>query len=128
LLRARTDRRGNGIKPHTSVLLDYATMFGKAMRLEEVGRLTLVGAALNHATGSSVTADYIQEKADALRPHHQQWEEHLRSLLELPSLAPKPRQPKKSAAALLKEMGDGPAMAQVLFEALKKKLRAIKGR
>ena len=101
-----------------------ATKLGKKIRLEEVGRLALVGAALNHASGSSVTADYIQEKADALRPHHEQWEDHLRTLLALPSSLPKTRTAKTSEASLLKELRNDEALARRVLDALKKQLSA----
>lgn len=112
---------GTWITPH-DLRRTLATKLGKNIRIEEVGRLALVGAALNHATGSSVTADYIQEKAETLRVHHEQWEDHLRTLLALPSLLPKARTKKKTATALLKELEGDPETARALFEALKKKM------
>src|SRR6185437_6169126 len=92
-----------------------ATKLGKKIRLEEVSRLALVGAALNHANGSSVTADYIQEKADSLRPHHEGWEEYLRGLLGLPSMMGKKKIASVSAEEILAALKGDPQSARRLL-------------
>lgn len=69
-----------------------ATDLSKAkVGVEELGRLLVVGAALNHSRGaagssaSPVTSDYIQEHADLLRPHVEARELALRELAGLPA-------------------------------------------
>lgn len=88
------------LKEHTGLWITahdlrrtLATDLGRLrVPVEELGRLLLVGAALNHSRGatgavpSGATEGYIQEQAELLRPHYQARENRLRQLAGLPSL------------------------------------------
>lgn len=70
-----------------------ATDLGQVrVSVQDLGRLLIVGAALNHsrgatgATPSNATAGYIQEQAEILRPTYQTRENRLRALVGLPAL------------------------------------------
>jgi hypothetical protein len=90
------EETGVYIRPHDlrrTLATDFGTLeFAQA----DVGRLLLIGAALNHQrgrTGSVVAAStpqYIQEQADIARPRYQEREDKLRKIAGLPLLSPAP--------------------------------------
>ncbi|MBN8742433.1 MAG: hypothetical protein BGP24_19060 [Lysobacterales bacterium 69-70] len=114
-----------------------ATDLGRVrVPVEELGRLLVVGAALNHARGatgavpSNATEGYIQEQAELLRPHYLVRENRLRKLAGLPPLqadapAPEAGTGKQAASvegldfdALLRLIEDDDGAAQKVLEAL----------
>ncbi|TDR46760.1 uncharacterized protein DUF4102 [Tahibacter aquaticus] len=107
-----------------------ATELGQVqVSVESLGRLLIVGAALNHsrgatgATPSNATSGYIQEQAEVLRPSYQARENKLRSLVGLPALSKRAAAQVSASesidlAALLHRLETDGVAAQQVLEAL----------
>jgi len=87
------EETGLMIMPH-DLRRTLATYMNKvSLKEEEVGKLLLVGAALNHSRGntggqvSAATIGYIQEQVEVLRPAYQARENQFRRMVGLPILA-----------------------------------------
>ncbi|WP_313913081.1 tyrosine-type recombinase/integrase [Tahibacter sp.] len=113
-----------------------ATELGQVqVSAENLGRLLIVGAALNHsrgatgATPSNATSGYIQEQAEVLRPSYQAREDRLRSLVGLPTLEPMTTTARKESvnldleAVLRRIESDDGAVEQLLGALLRRRAK-----
>lgn len=92
--------------------------------MQDVGRLLLVGAALNHARGktggvvAAVTKDYIKEQVELMRSRYQARENRLRQIVGLPLLADGSDQAEVSVTQFIERARIDPAIRKKLIEEL----------
>jgi len=102
-----------------------ATEVGSEHHMQQAAKLLLAGAALHHggrrsgSTISAVTEQYIQKKAEALRPIYQDREDKLRKLLGLPILEGHARDQGK-ADDVLSRLRTDPDFKKMVLEILMK--------